>query len=143
MGKYKSKQTAYFIVIPVLAAALLASWALMVEGFTLGAIVLAVVLLLTALGFSSLTITVDDQYIKLKFGIGFYKRKFPLAGIKSASSMRIPFWYGWGIHWVFNGWVYNVSGFQAVEIIYESGKRVVIGSNEPKKLVEAIGAGQQ
>ena len=35
-------------------------------------------------------------------------------------------------------WIYNVSGFDAVEIMTRKGKRIRIGSDEAGKLEEAI-----
>ena len=35
-------------------------------------------------------------------------------------------------------WIYNVSGFDAVEIMTKSWKRIRIGSDEADKLEEAI-----
>ena len=39
-----------------------------------------------------------------------------------------------------NGWLFNVSGLQAVEIFLRSGKKYRIGTDEPERLVEAIRA---
>jgi len=47
-------------------------------------------------------------------------------------------YYGWGIHLTPHGWLYNISGFLAVEIQMKSGKKYRIGTDEPKKLIEAI-----
>ncbi len=47
------------------------------------------------------------------------------------------FWYyGWGIRgWLWpKMWIYNVSGFDAVEIKLKNGKMYRIGTDEPKKL---------
>jgi hypothetical protein len=46
---------------------------------------------------------------------------------------------GRGIHLTSRGWLYNVSGFQAVEIHLKRGKRFLLGSDEPEKLVMALG----
>jgi hypothetical protein len=47
---------------------------------------------------------------------------------------------GWGIRWTPASWMWNVSGFDAVEITYASGKRFRIGTNQPKELAAAITA---
>ncbi len=52
-------------------------------------------------------------------------------------------WHGWGIHWWFGTWVFNVSGWQAVEIVYANGKRYRIGSDQPEALAAAIRAVKQ
>jgi hypothetical protein len=35
-------------------------------------------------------------------------------------------------------WIYNVSGFDAVEILMKSGKRYRIGTDQPEELVQTI-----
>ena len=45
---------------------------------------------------------------------------------------------GWGIHHVGDGWLFNIYGFDAVELHFHSGKRAVIGTDEAEKLAEAI-----
>ena len=45
-----------------------------------------------------------------------------------------------GIRWWGHGWLYNVSGFKAVEIELASGKRLRIGTDEPERLAQAISA---
>ena len=51
---------------------------------------------------------------------------------------RTPLWAGIGIHWIFTGWVYNVSGRDAVELAKRDGSKVWIGSDEPARLAAAI-----
>jgi len=47
-------------------------------------------------------------------------------------------YYGWGIHFTPNGWLCNVSGSSAVEIIMKNGKKYRIGTNVPSELEQAI-----
>jgi hypothetical protein len=43
-----------------------------------------------------------------------------------------------GIHLSRFGWLYNVSGFDAVAIILKSGKRFALGTDEPDALLQAL-----
>ena len=45
---------------------------------------------------------------------------------------------GWGIHLSRFGWLYNVSGFDAVAITLVSGKRFALGTDEPQALLAAL-----
>ncbi len=45
---------------------------------------------------------------------------------------------GWGIRWGFAGRAYNVSGNQGVQIVTKNGKRILIGSHQPRELDAAI-----
>ncbi len=54
------------------------------------------------------------------------------------SGYENPCYYGWGIRWTPNGWLYNVSGFYAVEIKMKTGKKYRIGTDAPNELEKAI-----
>ncbi len=43
-----------------------------------------------------------------------------------------------GIHLTPEGWLYNVSGFRAVAVRLKSGKRFLLGTDEPERLCQAI-----
>jgi len=90
--------------------------------------------------FSTLNVMVDDNVVRIKFGYGIYRKRFPLNEIASVTTVRNHWYYGWGIRIWF--WprmmIYNVSGFEAVELIMKNGKRFRIGTDEPKKLERAL-----
>jgi hypothetical protein len=52
--------------------------------------------------------------------------------------VRNRWYYGWGIRITPRGWLYNVSGLDAVELALKNGKCVRIGSDEPHALARAI-----
>lgn len=88
--------------------------------------------------FKDLTVEVDRS-VRLEFGIGWPKKEFRLQDIVSAQIVRNPWWYGWGIHYIFRvGWVYNIAGFDAVELAFTGGGRVRIGTDEPRVLKAEI-----
>lgn len=90
--------------------------------------------------FSSLTVSVDSQALRWHFGPGFWRKRVPLAEIAGVEAVRNRWWYGWGIRAIPEGWLYNVSGLDAVEIGLTNGRRIRIGTDEPARLVEAIEA---
>ncbi|MBE3069950.1 MAG: hypothetical protein IMZ66_06915 [Planctomycetes bacterium] len=90
--------------------------------------------------FWSLTVTVTGHRLAWHFGPGFIRKSVPLDEIASAAPTRTTFWAGWGIHWMPRGWVYNVSGFRAVEVRLKSGKAFVLGTDEPDALAAAVRA---
>ena len=55
--------------------------------------------------------------------------------------IRIRWWHGWGIHLTPYGWLYNVSGFDAVAITLRDGRKVAFGTDDPDGLTTAIRAG--
>ena len=105
-----------------------------------------VIMVLVAFIFASiitLTVTIDENYLRIKFGYGFFGKKFLLSEIASAKSVKNHWYYGWGIRvwfWPYM-WIFNVSGFEAVEIKMKNGKIYRIGTDEPEKLETAINQG--
>jgi hypothetical protein len=126
----------------------------------LGSIVLLVILMLTvhqndqpvmALGlvipllalatllFYDLTVVVTREKVAFHFGIGLIRRSFKISDIESCSPVTNQWWHGWGIHFLGNTTIYNVSGMQAVELAFRGRRRKVrIGTNEPEKLSRFI-----
>jgi hypothetical protein len=88
--------------------------------------------------FSSLTVRVHDDALSLHFGLGVLRRTWPLAEVESVEVTPTRFWDGWGVHRTRRGWLYNVSGFDAVLVRLASGKSVLVGTDEPRKLKAAI-----
>lgn len=91
-----------------------------------------------ALYFSSLTIKVDEERLTWQFGRGFLRKSVPLSDISRVEAVRTAWYYGWGIRYTPSGWLYNVSGFDAVKVHLRSGKTFLLGTDEPDKLVDAI-----
>ncbi len=86
----------------------------------------------------SLTVEVDAEAVRLRFGNGLVKKSFPLKEISSASPVRTTLLQGWGIHWIGSGWLYNIYGLDAVLITLRNGGCVTIGTDEPAALAAAI-----
>jgi hypothetical protein len=90
--------------------------------------------------FGTLTVEVDDAMIHLRFGAGFIRKSFALADVASCRPVRNRWWWGWGIRRIPGGWLYNVSGLDAVELVLKNGKPFRIGTDEPRRLAEFIEA---
>lgn len=91
-----------------------------------------------AIQLTNLTTVVDDTDLSWWFGSGIWKKSVPLAEIASAEPVENKWWWGWGIRYYGKGWLYCVSGLQAVEIILTSGKHIRIGTDDPLGLAEAL-----
>ena len=88
--------------------------------------------------FHSLRVQVSENDVVLTFGVGLIGKSFVVNDIESAAVVRNRWYYGWGIKKIPGGWVYNVSGFDAVEIQLNNGRCDRIGTDEPEKLHAAI-----
>ena len=100
----------------------------------------SVVLAVCAFTFDSLTVNVSPTYISLKFGIGIIRKRFAIVDVQDASIVRNHWYYGWGIRLTPHGWLYNVSGLDAVEIQLRNGRKFRIGTDEPVELLAAVQA---
>ncbi len=90
------------------------------------------------MAFSSLTVEVDSQEVRWWFARRFWSFRIDRSEIVSAAPVRQGMWRGWGIRWVRGGWLFNVSGMEAVEIKLKSGRRVLIGTDRPAEMVRAL-----
>ena len=100
--------------------------------------VVSIILLVCLLLFYKLRITIEDQTLCASFGVGIIRKRVRLAEIVECEPIRIRWWYGWGIHLTPHGWLYNVSGFDAVAITLRDGRKLALGTDDPHGLVEAI-----
>lgn len=88
--------------------------------------------------FRSLTIEISDSDLIWYFGSGWPRKSVPLSEIVSAEPIRTGFWNGWGIHYTRGGWLYNVSGHDAVAIKLRNGKQFCLGTDQPAELAAAL-----
>jgi hypothetical protein len=88
--------------------------------------------------FSTLTVVVGDQAVKLFFGPGLIRRRIPLRRIRDVRTVRTPWYYGWGIRLTPSGWLWRVAGQRGIELAFDDGHRFRIGSDEPDRLAEVL-----
>ncbi|WP_319579091.1 hypothetical protein [uncultured Methanospirillum sp.] len=89
--------------------------------------------------FSTLTVQVTESAVCIRFGpVPVIRKRIPLEKIHEWSRVTTPWYYGWGLRYIKNGTLYNISGFDGVEIRFQEGKRIRIGTDDPAGLTEAI-----
>ena len=138
MKRYEHTQVGYLIITAMAAAIVLIGIVLANAGMNWIAIGVMVVVAAALVLFSSLTVTIRDNNLEVRFGPGMIRKQFNLQDIESCRVVTNPFYYGWGIRLTPHGWLYNVSGFQAVEIKLRTGKKFRIGTDAPQELKTAI-----
>jgi len=108
-----------------------------INAFTL--VLMESLLALAFLLFYCLTIEVGEQAIVLKFGIGLIRKTIRIEDINHTACVRNKWWYGFGIRLTPHGWMWNISGLDAVEIRYKnSNKRFRMGTDDCQKLKREI-----
>ncbi|MFQ5742420.1 MAG: hypothetical protein ACE5HV_02395 [Acidobacteriota bacterium] len=102
------------------------------------AVAVLALLVLCMVLFRSLTVEVAEKVVELRFGPGLIRKSFRVASIRQASVVRNRWYYGWGIRWTPHGWLFNISGLDAVQLKMVCGRRYRIGTDQPKELLAAI-----
>lgn len=149
MNTYKHTQIGYLMLVVTLVVLALFVWVHItaraeppsVDSGTNLLVTAVMVLILFALAsFTTLTVSINEKYLRIKFGCGIFAKKFALDQIASAQTVKNHWYYGWGVKvwfWPYM-WIYNISGFNAVEIIMKDGKIYRIGTDVPEKFEIAI-----
>lgn len=91
--------------------------------------------------FATLTVEIRNEILEIRFGPGIIHKRFFLKEIQSCRVVKNHWFYGWGIRLTPHGWLYNVSGLDAVEIEMKTGKRYRIGTDQPKELERVLRQG--
>lgn len=134
---YKHKQKWKLMLIVLFATIILFSFIFFQSWFNLILGVVMVFILFIIYSFSSLTVSLDSENMIIRFTCKILKKGFSLWDIDSVKSVKNKWYYGWGIRlwfWPKSMWIYNVSGFDAVELTMKNGKIYRIWTDEPKIL---------
>ena len=128
-----------WVILGVAAAILAFVWSrLPPEAVAAAGFPLLLVAALTLLVFSALTVEVDAEAIRLRFGIGLVRKRIPIGEVKGWREVRNPWYTGWGIRLGPGYVLWNVSGRDAVELALASGRRFRVGTDEPAELAAAL-----
>jgi hypothetical protein len=137
---YKHTQIGYLGIVIFIIIGFVFGGILMQNGFSSSFFAIAATTLFLLASFIWLNVMIDGTHLGVQFGYGLYSKRFLLNEIVSVEIVKNHWYYGWGIRlwfWPYM-WIYNISGFDAVEIRMQSGKIYRIGTDEPKKLEYAM-----
>ena len=102
-------------------------------------LVLAILFLICLLVFYKLTIIVDDKFVTFKLGIGLVRKSYKISDLKSCRPVTNSALNGIGIRMLPNGWLYNVTGIEAIELQFHNKNSIVrIGTNKPDEISQLI-----
>jgi hypothetical protein len=138
--RYDHTQTGYLILVIIVLIAGLFGFILWQAEFELPVALIMLFILFILASFSTLNVTIDEENLNIKFGYGIVKKSFILSEISSVKVVRNHWYYGWGIRFWF--WppmvIFNISGFDAVELKMKNNKIYRIGTDEPEILQNAL-----
>jgi len=136
--RYNHTQMGWVIIAFVLGAAVIIAAVLIFHEFHWIAFIAALTLLIALLLFASLTVVGYETYLEIRFGIGLIRKKFLFEKIRSCKKVRNSPLYGYGIRIIPGGWLYNVSGLDAIELQMKDGKKYRIGTDNPDELLRFL-----
>ena len=149
MTSYKHTQIGYVMPVITLVVLVFFAWLQITaraetpsydSGTNFAATAIMALILFILASFSTLTVSTNEQFLKIRFGWGIFRKKFPLTEIAAIRKVKNHWYYGWGVRlwfWPYM-WIFNVSGIDAIEIRMKNGKIYRIGTDEPEKLEAAI-----
>jgi hypothetical protein len=143
--RYRHTQTAWMLIVVIVAVVLAEFTIVMFSGpqdtvsLALSGAVVAVAAVMVAL-FSTLTVVVDDQAVRLWFGLGSLRRDVMIDEVTAARRVRNSWHAGWGVRAIPGGRLYNVGGRDAVELELDNGRVVRVGTDQPDALLAAVKA---
>src|SRR5262245_43501953 len=144
MQIYKHKQMGTLILLVLGGAAALTGTTLTLgtaRGRAPGSVVAESVLAILRLSmvlFASVTGEITEDQLTLWFGPGLIRKRFRAEEICGARVVRNQWYYGWGLRLTPHGWLFNVSGLDAVELDLRNDRKFRIGTDEPQELLTAI-----
>ena len=137
MTAYRHTQIGTLVLVPVGITVILLVTLAKVRAHPIAVAVAALLLLCIAI-FHSLTVEVTDKVVRVRFGLGPIGKTLPTSAIQQARAVRNPWYYGCGIRWFPRGWLFNVSGLDAVELVMRDRRVYRIGTDQPNELLAAI-----
>ena len=90
-----------------------------------------------ATAFQYLKVSDEGDALQIQFGpLPLFQRRVRYSDIASAEPGRTQFIEGWGIHYSLSrgGWVWNLWGFDCVEVRFKTGSVLRIGTDDPTNL---------
>lgn len=143
MKEIKFTQPGTFSVALLLPILILTVVMLILHGFDEPALAIVLIFVIITfiiclLAFYRLTIIVSDSRIGFSMGTGLIKKHYPIEEIESCRPVSNPAFYGIGIHWTPDGWLYNVSGRKAIELTFKNRKKIRVGTDRPEEIASII-----
>src|SRR3990172_4017450 len=106
MTSYKHTQIGYLMLVITLAVLVFFAWIQITAraeppsyysgtNFAITAIMVLILFILAS--FTTLTASIVENCLRIKFGFGIFTKKFALNEISSVSAVKNHWYYGWGI----------------------------------------------
>lgn len=97
-------------------------------------------MLLFAFSFRNLTVSDEGTELLICFGpLPLFKRRLKYSELEKVEQTRSTIMDGWGIHMSpSGGWVWNLWGFDCVDVWYRQDRKLRIGTDDPVALAQFL-----
>ncbi|CAM4241976.1 hypothetical protein [Pseudoalteromonas byunsanensis] len=133
---YENVQYGYSMIAVLVIVLLLVVY--FVKAQPVALYITAFIVLAVMLNFYKLKVTVDASSVSWEMGVGLINGSIAVNDIKEVTVVESRWVTGWGIRKINNGTLYNVSGFDAVNIALHDGSVIRLGTDKPAELKQAI-----
>ncbi len=142
--KYTERQIGWTVIVPVPGILVLLlifyinQWGNNPISYS-GLLIMSLLFIICLLLFFQMRTSVDNEKIKISYGIGLIKKTIDIHNIERIEIVRNKWYYGLGIRIIKNGWLYNIHGLNAIELKLKNSKSIIrIGTADNKKLMKEI-----
>ncbi len=106
MTSYKHTQIGYLMLVVLLAVLILFSWIQITaraeppsyySGTNFGVTAVMALILFILASFTTLSVSIDEKYLRIKFGYGIFRKKFSVSEIALVAQVKNHWHYGWGM----------------------------------------------
>jgi hypothetical protein len=138
MQRYKKFQfgTAFWAIL--VGVTLVVAYLSQDDGSGLGVLPMVVIALALGILFGWLTVSVDEQTVEARLGIGVVRKRILLEQIEGCRVEQLAWYNGLGMRYTQFGRVYTVTGRQIVVLDLVDGRTFGMGSAEPEELCQVI-----
>jgi hypothetical protein len=140
--EYDHTQSArLYLLLLVIAIGMFGS-AFYIDEIVVQSVILCSGALMLLLAFSFCHLSVRDEVVELLITFGplpLFKRRLKYCELEKVEQARSTIMDGWGIHMSpSGGWVWNLWGYDCVDVWYREGRKLRIGTDDPERLVEFL-----
>lgn len=136
--QYDHTQSAqlYLLLVVVGIGMLVGAWLTPAEMMQIILASTGALMFVFALSFRQMTVSDEFDRLLISFGpLPMFRRRVLYSNITSVERSRTTVLDGWGIHLSpGGGWVWNLWGFDCVDVYFKKGRRLRIGTDDPEGL---------
>ena len=139
---YNHTQTGrwHWLLVIIAVTLVVIGWQVPDEGPLIAFLAAAAFMLFLASLFSHLTVEDDDDRLSIRYGpVPLMGKRIAYDDMRAARALRSSFFEGWGIRYLpGRGWMFNLWGYDCVEITQTNGRILRVGTDDPSGLLEFL-----